>query len=121
MIRRHPHIFANKQIKNIDDIIKNWDEIKKTEKSNSRRKTIFDELPKSMPFLLKVQKLIKILKRKNVIQNDEKFIDQNELENQILILIIKAVNSGLEIESALKHKLKNLLLEADIKNFGDFF
>ncbi len=120
LIRRHPHIFANKKIKNIEDIIQNWEEIKKTETNIIKRKNLFDELPKSMPFLSKVQKIIKILKRKNKIQNDEKFLDQKELENQILTLIIKAVNSGLDIESSLKNKLKNLLLECDIKDTGDF-
>jgi len=120
MIRRHPHVFANKKNKNIEEIIHNWEEIKKTESSISQRKNLFDELPKSMPFLTKVQKIIKILKKNNIIQNDKKFKDQNELENQILNLIIKAVNSGIDIESALKHKLKILLTEKNIKKTGDF-
>lgn len=120
LIRRHPHIFSNKKINNIDDIVSNWNEIKKTEASISKRKNLFDEMPKSMPFLAKAQKIIKILKRKNLIQNEEKFLNQNELESQILNLIIKAVNSGFDIESSLKHKLRNLLIEKNIKDTGDF-
>jgi tetrapyrrole methylase family protein / MazG family protein len=120
LIRRHPHIFADNKINNIDEIIKNWEEIKKTEINSYKRKNLFDELPKSMPFLVKVQKIIKILKRKNIIKNDEKFLSKTDFENQILFLFIKAVNSDLDIESSLKCKLKNLLVENNIKDTGDF-
>lgn len=120
LIRRHPHIFANKKIKNIDDIVKNWEEIKKSEKSTNKRKNLFDSLPKSMPFMIKIQKIIKILKKNNMIESEEKFKNQAELENEIFNLIIKAVNSDLNIESALKNKLKILFEEKGIKDTGDF-
>ena len=120
LIRRHPHIFGDKKVKNVDDIVRNWQEIKKLEGNKSKRKNLFDELPKSLPFLLKVQKIIKILKRNNLFENNEKNIDQDEFENKILTLLIRAVNSDIDIESSIKRKLKKILLEKDIKNTGDF-
>jgi tetrapyrrole methylase family protein/MazG family protein len=32
MIRRHPHVFGNRDVENSDEVLKNWQEIKKTEK-----------------------------------------------------------------------------------------
>lgn len=120
LIRRHPHVFGDKKAENTDDIIRNWQEIKQKEGNKSKRKSLFDELPKTMPFLPKVQKIIKILKRKNILKNEDRFLDKIEFENQLLALLAKASNSDFDIEGCIKHKLKNLLLEHDIKDTGDF-
>ena len=32
MIRRHPHVFGDKNVQNSDEVLQNWQEIKKTEK-----------------------------------------------------------------------------------------
>ncbi|MCS7181163.1 MAG: hypothetical protein NZ891_07460 [bacterium] len=34
MIRRHPHVFGNKKIKDENEVIESWEEIKKREKEN---------------------------------------------------------------------------------------
>jgi len=120
LIRRHPHVFANKEINTIDDIVRNWEEIKNKEKDKANRKNIFDGLPKSLPTLIKAQKIIKTLKGNNLIQNKEKFLTQKDLENELFELMIKAVNSDLDIEEALKNKLKILLSQKNIKKAGDF-
>ncbi|MFH1415265.1 MAG: MazG nucleotide pyrophosphohydrolase domain-containing protein [Elusimicrobiota bacterium] len=36
LIRRHPHIFGNVNVSSVDDIIKNWGNIKKQEKKTVR-------------------------------------------------------------------------------------
>lgn len=57
MISRHPHVFANTKVKNTDEVMVNWEEIKKQEKPG--RKNIFDGIPKSLPSLLKALKVSK--------------------------------------------------------------
>ena len=32
--RRHPHVFGNKKVKSVSEILTNWDKIKKMEKKN---------------------------------------------------------------------------------------
>jgi len=32
--RRHPHVFAGKKVKSVDEILSNWKKIKKSEKKN---------------------------------------------------------------------------------------
>jgi len=120
MVHRHPHVFSNKKVDSVDDIVRNWEEIKNSEKEKSKRKSLFEGLPKSLPILIKAQKIIKILKGNNLLESKEKFLTPKELEDQLFNLIIKAENSDLDVEGALKNKLKNLLASKDIKKAGDF-
>ena len=60
LIRRHPHVFGDEKITDIDEVLKNWDKIKKEEKKKTSLETIpFDDISRSLPALLysyKVQK-----------------------------------------------------------------
>jgi tetrapyrrole methylase family protein/MazG family protein len=58
MIRRHPHVFGNTKVKNIEEIKANWEDIKKyAENRNEKPCGIFDRIPRSMPSLLRAQKV----------------------------------------------------------------
>lgn len=57
MISRHPHVFGNKKVKNTNEVLINWEKLKKAEKPE--RKTIFHGIPKSLPALLKALKVSK--------------------------------------------------------------
>jgi tetrapyrrole methylase family protein/MazG family protein len=64
MIRRHPHVFGNTRVENIEQIKNNWEDIKrKTEKRNEIRRGLFDNIPRSMPALLKAQKVTEAASR----------------------------------------------------------
>jgi tetrapyrrole methylase family protein/MazG family protein len=57
MVRRHPHVFGNRRVKDVAEIKANWEEIKKyTENKPGRRHTL-DGVPRSMPSLLRAQKI----------------------------------------------------------------
>jgi len=54
MIRRHPHVFSNVSVESSDEVVKNWDEIKKQEKTGEGRpKSLLDSVPKSLPGIMK--------------------------------------------------------------------
>lgn len=57
IVRRHPHVFSNTQVSGIDEIFKNWDEIKKKEKENSKRKSAVIDVPAGMPALQRAHKI----------------------------------------------------------------
>ena len=57
MISRHPHVFSDTVLKTPEDVMVNWEIIKKQEKS--QRKDIFDGVPNSLPALLKALKISK--------------------------------------------------------------
>jgi tetrapyrrole methylase family protein / MazG family protein len=55
LIRRHPHVFGDDEVKNSHDVIRNWEIIKKKEKSH--RESILDGVPKNLPSLLKAYRI----------------------------------------------------------------
>ena len=55
MCRRHPHVFGTIQVNSSDEVIANWEKIKKTE--YKERKKIFDGMPKGLPALSTANKL----------------------------------------------------------------
>ncbi|QOR66716.1 nucleoside triphosphate pyrophosphohydrolase [Cytobacillus suaedae] len=56
MIRRHPHVFGDVTADSVDDVISNWNEIKKKEKSNTEEGSLLDGVSKSLPGLSKAYK-----------------------------------------------------------------
>ncbi|GGA70943.1 nucleoside triphosphate pyrophosphohydrolase [Ornithinibacillus halotolerans] len=58
MIYRHPHVFSTESIDNVDDVITNWEALKKEEKKDTRN-SLLDGIPKGLPALLKAYKLQK--------------------------------------------------------------
>jgi MazG family protein len=117
MIRRHPHVFGEVQVSSPEDVIKNWEAIKKTEKANENRKKIFDGIPPSLPALARAQKMAKILRKKTVDgtgSSDLACETEEELGESLWRLIATAERKGVDVESALRRKLS--LIE---KNAGD--
>jgi tetrapyrrole methylase family protein/MazG family protein len=56
LIRRHPHVFADLEVKDIDQLIENWEKIKKKEKG-AARKSALSGVPSHLPALLKAHKI----------------------------------------------------------------
>ena len=54
MIRRHPHVFGDVSADSVEDVMKNWNAIKKDEKSNlNELESRLDNVVKSLPGVLK--------------------------------------------------------------------
>ena len=57
LIHRHPHVFGNQKVESTQDIIDNWDKLKKEEKTY--RKSVLDGISKSQSALMSAQKISK--------------------------------------------------------------
>jgi len=57
LIHRHPHVFGNAHVETPDDVVKNWEELKKEEKTE--RKSQMDGIPSTFPALMACQKISK--------------------------------------------------------------
>lgn len=51
MVRRHPHVFGDVQVKNSTEVLSNWDQIKKEEKGERAKEGLFS-FPKGLPALM---------------------------------------------------------------------
>jgi tetrapyrrole methylase family protein/MazG family protein len=57
LIHRHPHVFGNQKVNSTDEILNNWDKLKKEEKID--RKSVLDGISKSQSALMSAQKISK--------------------------------------------------------------
>jgi tetrapyrrole methylase family protein/MazG family protein len=53
LVRRHPHVFADTEADTSDDVIRNWEKIKKTEKGGGTPRSLVDGIPRHLPALAK--------------------------------------------------------------------
>lgn len=90
LIRRHPHVFKERaEGITTEEVLVNWDEIKKSEKLHEDRKSALDGIPKYLPALSKAQKIQKKASKvgfdwDNIEQVIEKFYEEvDELKVEI--------------------------------------
>ncbi len=64
LIRRHPHIFAGAEVADSDAVLRNWEQIKQSEKrastgpqSSGPPPSMLDDIPRAMPAVLEASKL----------------------------------------------------------------
>lgn len=59
MISRHPHVFSDNKVETSDDVIKQWDQIKREEAAarGAPPESVVDSVPKALPALLKALKV----------------------------------------------------------------
>lgn len=59
LVRRHPHVFHEKSDISTEEVLANWEEIKKTEKNHLDRVSVLDGIPIALPALMKAEKIQK--------------------------------------------------------------
>ena len=59
MIFRHPHVFGSTHVENSDEVLVNWEKLKKEEKHQESVASAMDSVPKSFPALLRAYKIQK--------------------------------------------------------------
>jgi nucleoside triphosphate diphosphatase len=65
LLRRHPHVFGEVKVKNVDQVWANWEIIKRAEKHGTQhaRASALDGIPKHLPARLRAEKLLKKARR----------------------------------------------------------
>ena len=119
LIRRHPHIFGDVKADNSEEVLKNWDNIKKGEKHFSRQSEVLRDIPKELPALLRTTKVLKkMAKTPYPLPSAEESAAKlsalvNEPQGQMGELLLHAVNLanslGDSAEVELNHTLNDLI------------
>jgi uncharacterized protein YabN with tetrapyrrole methylase and pyrophosphatase domain len=73
LVRRHPHVFGETQVKNVDEIWANWEKIKKAEKQGTQhaRPSALDGVPKHLPALQRAEKLLKKARKAKLVADGQ--------------------------------------------------
>jgi MazG family protein len=53
MIRRHPHVFGDREVDDSAEVMRNWEDIKRVERGDPAESSVLDGVPDSLPALLK--------------------------------------------------------------------
>lgn len=66
LIRRHPHVFGDVRVKDAEQVLHNWDQIKQEEKREKgcQKRSVLDDIPGSFPALLENDKISKRVAKK---------------------------------------------------------
>ena len=59
LIYRHPHVFGEVKVNDCDDVLKNWDALKKESKKQETFADTLESVPKTFPALLRGEKVCK--------------------------------------------------------------
>lgn len=108
--RRHPHVFGKKPTQNMEEIIAMWEQVKKSENPGKGRKSTLDGIPKSLPLLVKAQKIIQKLLRTSFpeLPKVDRAATENEIADELLALVTKAEKAEIDLESAFRRRLGDL-------------
>ncbi len=113
MIERHPHVFGDVSVKDSDEVLTNWEEIKK---ANRGQKTVYEAMQsvtKSLPALSRTEKVIgKAIKGNLYTVEDKKEISRKKLGEKLFALCALAYENGIDAEECLCDFTKDF-----IKNF----
>ncbi len=53
MVRRHPHVFGDREVDDSAEVMRNWEDIKRIERADEAEASVLDGVPGSLPALLK--------------------------------------------------------------------
>ncbi len=144
MVRRHPHVFGDKKADSAEEVLKQWEEIKKGEKGNDR-KSILEGVPAHLPALLRAHQLqaraarvgfdwehvdqvfAKVQEEMGEFEDAFRAKDQKNMEEELGDLLFALVNIGRFIEvnpeDALRKSISKFIsrfrhIEEEIANQG---
>jgi tetrapyrrole methylase family protein/MazG family protein len=113
LVRRHPHVFGTVDATTPDQVISNWEQIKRAEK---QRASIFDGIPKSLPALLYAVEALR--KSRSVGQmplSEDRSTYRTEGETvgtRLFALVAEAVAEGEDPEGALRAVVNDYVARA---------
>lgn len=141
MIRRHPHVFGDVKAETADEVLSNWDDIKKKEKENlSYAESPLRDIPMELPALARASKVLKkqdklyektpdcresIFKLREILLQMENALDYGkadkiELEkymaDSLLLLSNIAMKNKISSEQLLTDKIEEIIDKYEPKN-----
>jgi uncharacterized protein YabN with tetrapyrrole methylase and pyrophosphatase domain len=111
LIRRHPHVFGQIKVKDVDEVWANWEQIKKAEKHGTAhaRHSALDGVPKHLPALLRAGKLVKKARKAGLAAEPKpagRNASKTALARELFALASQAQARGWDAEELLAGEVK---------------
>jgi XTP/dITP diphosphohydrolase len=114
LIRRHPHVFDGVEVRDTQEVVDNWEEIKKREKG---RTSALDGVAMSQPALPLIEKLLYRAEKYNVEVTTPDTVsiggpaDENAVGQALVAVIAWAHANGIDAEAALRKEAMRISRE----------
>ncbi len=130
LIHRHPHVFGDKTVESTEEVLNNWDEIKRNDRE---QKTVAEELrgiSKYLPALTRAEKIQSKASKtgyffndiKNIVdiganklrmidENTDKIVAEKYLGQVLFDIVTVAKNAGIDAEVALSRRISDFICE----------
>lgn len=114
LIRRHPHVFDGVEVRDTQEVVDNWEEIKKREKG---RTSALDGVAMSQPALPLIEKLLYRAEKYNVEVTTPDTVsidgpaDENTVGQALVAVIAWAHANGIDAEAALRKEAMRISRE----------
>lgn len=149
MVRRHPHVFGDRKVEDADEVLRNWEDIKRDERASEESSSVLDGVPAALPALLKAFRMtekaaavgfdwrkpadVMIKMREEMNELEEELIDRegapserarSEMGDVLFVMANLARHIGIEPETALQRtnttfKRRFESMEAQARARGD--
>jgi XTP/dITP diphosphohydrolase len=111
LIRRHPHVFGDSNAKTVDAVWAQWEQIKKAEKQGTKhhRPSALDGIPRHLPALLRVEKLVKKARKAKLLapsEGEHADRSKDDIGRQLFALAELAQSRGWSAEELLRTEAK---------------
>ena len=101
LVRRHPHVFAGLDVADADEVDRNWDVLKASEKG---RASVLDGIPAALPALALADKVLGRAAKVGVPPGP----GADTLGDRLLALVVEARATGLDAEQELRDAVRRL-------------
>ena len=104
LVRRHPHVFGNANVKDVDGVWTQWDAIKQGEKAGTinERRSAFDGIPRHLPALMRAHDTVKKARKHGLLPKGRKSQSKEKLGRRLYQLAQRAQASGWQSEELLR-------------------
>ena len=108
LVRRHPHIFGEIKLTTSEEVLRQWENIKRSEKQS--RSGILERIPKDLPALTRAQKIAKKLASQNfkVEESSDRLSDEMQAGELLWKTIQQMNEQGIQAEHALRKRLAQI-------------
>ena len=109
LLRRHPHVFGSLKAAGVDEVLANWETIKRAEKRGTKheRPSALDGIPRHLPALLRAEKLVKKARKAGLLEKPSKSkLNKADLARQLFELAAAAQAAGVSAEALLRAETK---------------
>lgn len=100
LVVRHPHVFADVEADDADQVIANWQEIKS---QTMNRESVMDGVPVALPALQRAQKILSRAERSEL---DVPMPEGSDVGSRLLALVAEAAEQGIDAEAALRDAVR---------------